>query len=227
MPRHCTVCASPARSTIDECLVAGAALAALSREYGLSEDALARHKSKHLPEVLVKGYRAAETERGASMLDQLRSLQARAAALLDSAEGAGTLRTAVAAVHEIRECLRLEGQVLGQLDDGVRLNLLIGTAVQIGDPVPPKSDFDEWSHFLYPHELDALSETTAIFEHLRGLALSRRADGEKLAGSPPEWVGRDCYDVPHHQGNTPWLQIGRDADTEPYLFCLLREASQP
>ncbi len=49
MPRLCTICTHPARATIDEGLVTGQSLRALSAAYGLSKSAVDRHKDSHLP----------------------------------------------------------------------------------------------------------------------------------------------------------------------------------
>jgi hypothetical protein len=49
MPRLCTICTHPARTTIDEGLVTGQSLRALSAAYGLSKSAVDRHKDGHLP----------------------------------------------------------------------------------------------------------------------------------------------------------------------------------
>jgi hypothetical protein len=49
MPRLCTICTHPLRATIDDGLVTGQSLRALSAAYGLSKSAVDRHKDSHLP----------------------------------------------------------------------------------------------------------------------------------------------------------------------------------
>jgi hypothetical protein len=49
MPRLCSICTHPARATIDDGLVTGQSLRALSAAYGLSKSAVDRHKDSHLP----------------------------------------------------------------------------------------------------------------------------------------------------------------------------------
>jgi hypothetical protein len=49
MPCLCTICTHPARATIDDGLVTGQSLRALSAAYGLSKSAVDRHKDSHLP----------------------------------------------------------------------------------------------------------------------------------------------------------------------------------
>ena len=58
-----------------------------------------RHQQEHLPAALVKGKDAEEVAHGDSLLDQVRSLQGKALAILVQAEAAGDLRTALGAVR--------------------------------------------------------------------------------------------------------------------------------
>ena len=48
MARSCSVCAHPARASIDAALRTGAHLRALARQWNCSKDALARHRDNHL-----------------------------------------------------------------------------------------------------------------------------------------------------------------------------------
>ena len=123
MPRTCTVCSHPAREAIDEALVEGVAFPALVAKYGVSKDALSRHKAKHLPAKLVMARAAEEVAQADSLLDQVRDLQARAHRILDKAEGAGDLRTALGAIREVRGNLELLARLLGELNEQPVVNL--------------------------------------------------------------------------------------------------------
>jgi hypothetical protein len=123
MPRRCTVCSHAEREAIDEALVAGTALSALSAKYRVSEDAVGRHKSNHLPAKLVMAEKAAELAVADNLLTQVRDLQARAYGILDKAEGAGDLRTALGAIREARGNLELLAKLLGELDERPIVNL--------------------------------------------------------------------------------------------------------
>lgn len=111
---RCQVCLSAERTRIDAALVAGTTFAALSRAYGLSEDALARHAARHLPLALVKSQRAAEVARADDLLARIEGLEEDARRLGRKAEAQGDLRAALVAVRElVRICevlarLRLE-----------------------------------------------------------------------------------------------------------------------
>jgi hypothetical protein len=123
MPRKCVVCAHPEREAIDEALVEGVAFPALVAKYRVSKDSLSRHKANHLPETLAKAHEAEEVARADDLLSQVRSLQERALGILDSAEGAGELRTALFAIREARGNLELLAKLLGELDERPVVNL--------------------------------------------------------------------------------------------------------
>jgi len=65
----------------------------------------------------VKGRDAEEVAHGDSLLDQVRSLQGRALAILVHAEAAGDLRSALGAIREGRSTLELIAKVTGELRD--------------------------------------------------------------------------------------------------------------
>jgi hypothetical protein len=125
MPRKCTVCTHPDGDAIDEALVAGTALSALSAKFRVSEDAMGRHKANHLPAKLVMAEQAAEVTEASNLLSQVQDLQGRALTILDKAEGTGNLRTALGAIREARGNLELLAKLLGELNDRPVLNLHI------------------------------------------------------------------------------------------------------
>lgn len=126
MARRCTVCAHPECEAINLALSAPTTvLAALSRECGVSEDALRRHKDNHLPAAMVKATAAAEVVRADDLLQQARDLQAKALSILDQAEAAGDLRTAVAANREARGCLELLARLLGEMPENPTVNIIM------------------------------------------------------------------------------------------------------
>jgi hypothetical protein len=120
------VCTHPDEEAIDEALVGGTALSALAAKYrDISEDALGRHKANHLPAKLVMAEQAAEVVEANNLLDQVGDLQRRALAILDKAEEAGELRTALLAIREARGNLELLAKLLGELDERPVVNLNI------------------------------------------------------------------------------------------------------
>jgi hypothetical protein len=119
------VCAHPDREAIDEALVGGVAFPAIVAEYRVSKDSLSRHKANHLPAKLVMAQAAEEVAQADTLLRQVRDLQRRALDILDKAEGAGELRTALGAIREARGNLELLAKLLGELDERPRINVLV------------------------------------------------------------------------------------------------------
>jgi hypothetical protein len=125
VPRSCNVCTHPEKETIDEALVGGTALSELAAIYRVSDDSLGRHKANHLPAKLVMAQAAEEVAQADTLLEQVRNLQRRALEILDKAEDAGELRTALGAIREARGNLELLAKFLGELDERPQVNVLV------------------------------------------------------------------------------------------------------
>jgi hypothetical protein len=117
------VCSHADKKAIDEALVGGVAFPALVAKYRVSKDSLSRHRANHLPAKLVMAEKAAEVAEADTLLDQVKNLQGRAYAILDKAEEAGELRTALSAIREARGNLELLAKLLGELDERPVVNL--------------------------------------------------------------------------------------------------------
>src|SRR3712207_3570678 len=117
MPRRCTVCDHPESHGIDETLVTGAPYRSVAKRFGLSESAVYRHKTEHLPAHLLKAREVEEAARADDLLEQVRNLQAHALDIRELAEKSGDLRTALAAISQARGNLELLGTLPGELDE--------------------------------------------------------------------------------------------------------------
>jgi hypothetical protein len=118
------VCTHPKREEVDRALVEGVSAAEISGRYRtVGERAVRRHRSNHLPAKLVMAEKAAEVAQADNLLDQVGDLQRRALAILDMAEEAGELRTALSAIREARGNLELLAKLLGELDERPVVNL--------------------------------------------------------------------------------------------------------
>jgi transposase-like protein len=95
------VCDHPESHGIDEALVSGASYRSVARRFGLSESSVYRHKTEHLPAHLLKAREVEEVAQADDLLDQVRNLQTHALDILERAEKAGDLRTALAAPSAI------------------------------------------------------------------------------------------------------------------------------
>jgi hypothetical protein len=123
MPRRCTVCDHPEKQGIDEALVSGAPYRSVAKRFGLSDSAVYRHKSEHLPAHLLKGREVEEVAQADDLLEQVRHLQAHVLDILERAEKTGDLRTALAAISQARGNLELLGKLAGELDERPVVNL--------------------------------------------------------------------------------------------------------
>ena len=123
MPRSCTICEHSEKETIDRALVGGASNRSLASLHDVSEAAVRRHKTNHLPAKLVMAEKAAEVAEAGDLLAQVRDLQARTLAILEGAESTKQHRTALSAIREARSNLELLAKLLGELDERPVVNL--------------------------------------------------------------------------------------------------------
>jgi hypothetical protein len=68
MPRRCTVCDHSERNGIDQALVTGAPYRSVAKRFGLSESAVYRHKTEHLPAHLLKAKEVEEVAQADDLL---------------------------------------------------------------------------------------------------------------------------------------------------------------
>jgi hypothetical protein len=119
--RPCTICGHPGRDEIDRRLVASTALKPISERFGVSVQALIRHRNLHLPQAAraaAEGTRAAaERERGSDLLASARALHGKALDLMRQAERARDLRTALAGIREAARCIELQARLMGQIKE--------------------------------------------------------------------------------------------------------------
>ena len=125
MPRRCTVCDHAQRAEIDRSLVHGTAYRHIAARYALSTGALQRHRAEHLPRLLTEAKEAEEAADADSLLSEVRELHRRTLALLDTAEEAGELATALRAIREARGNVELLARLAGELQDGTTVNVVL------------------------------------------------------------------------------------------------------
>jgi hypothetical protein len=116
-PRACTVCTHPELEAINRALVEGIPNRRIASHHDVTERAVRNHKAGHLPAALAKAQEAEEVAKADDLLSDVRGLQGRALGILDKAEGAGELRTALGAIREARGNLELLAKLLGELDE--------------------------------------------------------------------------------------------------------------
>ena len=83
MTRVCTVCAHPERARIDHALVSVARpYRDIARQYGLSKDALLRHKADHLLAAIVAAWQEERRDNGLELAGEVRGWMATIGKLL-------------------------------------------------------------------------------------------------------------------------------------------------
>lgn len=158
MPRPCGPCGDKRRNELDRRLlemeISGETFRGISRDFGYSEDALRRHKLRHLiidlseikqakeaaraeahekvkaeeleqTKADVKDCMATRLENAANFFDQLKEIRAKAASLLDQAEGAQDLRAAGTFLKELRETIRLWAELEGKISSQPVVNITL------------------------------------------------------------------------------------------------------
>lgn len=114
MPRPCTVCGHSSRNEIDGAILARESFRGIARKYAISEDAVGRHR-EHVPKRLAKAAAAVDVAEGGRLLSKLARLEQRAEGLLTKAEKKGALVAGAALVRELRELLKVFGEISGEL----------------------------------------------------------------------------------------------------------------
>jgi len=125
MPRTCTICTHPEVHAIDGVLVAGQSFRNIAERYGTSATALFRHKSDHLPAVLVTGQEAREEAHALDVVKQLRDINAATLAILEDARDTHQSALALKAVDRVQKQIELQAKLLGELQDGQTVNVLV------------------------------------------------------------------------------------------------------
>src|SRR5262245_65107055 len=98
MPRRCSICDHTERAAIDAALVGNDPLRGIARTFRVSEDAITRHKTQHLPAHLAKAEEAKEVTQAGSLLDQLLSLNRETMTILREARSDGKKEGALRAM---------------------------------------------------------------------------------------------------------------------------------
>jgi hypothetical protein len=124
MPRVCTICSHPERAAIDAVLANGEPIRRIAARFGVSETAARRHKAEHIAATIAKATEA-ETIAADDLLGQVQMLQRKALGILASAEAAGSLNVALAAVREARGNVELLAKLTHQLSDRPTVNILV------------------------------------------------------------------------------------------------------
>jgi hypothetical protein len=137
---------------IDEDIVKGVSMRKIAQHFGVSYDAVHRHKKEHLPELIKEAYARGLAERGASLVDRLEGHLKRCEVLLDQAESGDDKLLFLATMKEVRQQIRLLGEFTHELDNQTHVTLSLSPEwLEVrGIIVGTLED-------MYPKALDALA----------------------------------------------------------------------
>lgn len=122
----CKVCHHAKRKDIERDLARKVPRREIARRYGPSTGSLDRHTKNCMQSKLVQAIERVDSSSAEGLLRQMRSIQDRTLAILESAEKMRDLRTALAAIREVRSNLELLARLIGLLrPEGPTVNILV------------------------------------------------------------------------------------------------------
>jgi hypothetical protein len=95
-----------------------------ARRVGCSVPSVTRHLESHVPKDLAIANDIQAVAKADALLGDIRSLRKKAIGILEKAESAGDLKTALLGIREARGCIELLAKVEGQLHDGPQITII-------------------------------------------------------------------------------------------------------
>ncbi len=124
-PRQCTVCRHADRPKIDAEMVAQPRVnAAIAERWGLSKDAVRRHRRDHLTPAMKAVATKRELQGARTGVQRLEDLATRAAEVLEQARGKGDGKLQLEAVKRLESIVTTLMKVTGELDERPVVNVL-------------------------------------------------------------------------------------------------------
>ena len=121
--RECTVCTHPAIDEINERLISGGSIRATADEFGLNRGAIWKHKSNHIPKLMIQAKALQDENRADMLLDQLERIYGKAWDLVEKADSDKKYQAAATCLKEARSCLELLARLMGELKTGHTINV--------------------------------------------------------------------------------------------------------
>ena len=144
MTRTCTVCNHKDIEEINKLLLCSGSYRDIARQFGLSKDAISRHKESHIPELLSKSNDIKEIVSADSLLVKVEEEAnfVREMRVLAAAEG--DIELALKAVDRALKCIEIYAKVNGLIQDQPTVNITLNAGwielrtviVQALDPYP-------------------------------------------------------------------------------------------
>lgn len=124
--RTCTICVSHAVEAINGDLLSGRSIRDIAGQHKVSKSSLDRHRAEHIPAALARAKDARNEAQGDSLLQKMRTLDARAIGIATKAENRGDLRVAMSGIREQARLVELQAKLAGQLNDATTVNVVVG-----------------------------------------------------------------------------------------------------
>jgi hypothetical protein len=125
MPRVCTICTHQQRSDIEAALVGGGTFRNIAKRFSVSATALFRHRKEHLPGQLVEAQKQEDLGKALDVVRQLKAINAACLEVLQSSRKAGKDALSLRAVDRIHRQIELQARLLGELQEGPTVNVLV------------------------------------------------------------------------------------------------------
>jgi hypothetical protein len=99
----------------------------IATQFSVTASALQRHKTTHIPPMLAKAAAMADVVEGSTLLDRLKALNRETAAILREArmDESKDNGLALKAIARAEKQIELEGRLLGELNEGSTVNVLL------------------------------------------------------------------------------------------------------
>ena len=148
MPRKCSICVHKQREKIEEALLENQSFRNIAKQFSVSYSALKRHfDNEHIERSLILAKESKEITKADRLIDQLKALKKRAVQILDKAELAEALPTALFAIREIRGIIELYAKVLGQIKSAqVNIQQSVNQQISLFTEVSETKFFLETKH---------------------------------------------------------------------------------
>lgn len=124
MPRKCLVCESQHLKAIDKALVDNESHRNIAKRFDLNAAAVYRHKTNHLPKLMIKAKDAETVVHASSLMNRVEKIMARCELIAETSTKAGDWTPAIAASRELRGCLELLGKLSGEIQTGTKVGIL-------------------------------------------------------------------------------------------------------
>jgi hypothetical protein len=125
MGRTCTVCSHKDVDEINRLLLCSDSYRDIARQFGLSKDALARHKESHIPELLSKSKDLKEIVDANSLFGRVEEEAGFVREMRDAAKTNGDIELALKAVDRALKCIELYAKVKGLIPDQPTVNITL------------------------------------------------------------------------------------------------------